>query len=271
MTSEKALQGWPIDAAVVLKLDGSWGGDGVVIAHSRAEAVKAFRRIKGPVEVGRALKRSLIDRLPSQLSLWRRGAGEGLTVQEFIQGRSATSMFAAWEGEILAIVTVEVLASQGITGSAVVVQLIKNEEIERAARLIAKTFMLSGFHGLDFIIQERTDTAFLIEMNARATQLGHLRIPSQGDLAGCLIAGHRSDLAHEVTGCIQETRIALFPQALKWAPEWIEQQSVFHDVPLEEPALRLELLRDSWPMRRWPSRLYHFFRVEKHPSGVKSS
>ena len=89
-------------------------------------------------------------------------------------------MFACRDGEILASVTVEVLASQRPAGAATVLRLVRNDEIERASCLMARRLRLNGFHGLDFIIEEGTDAPYLIEMNPRATQLGHLNAESRG-------------------------------------------------------------------------------------------
>ena len=87
-------------------------------------------------------------------------------------------------GEVLGIVTVEVLSAQGATGAANVVRLMRNVEIETAAQLLAKRLKPNGFYGLDFIREEGTGTLYLIELNPRCTQLGHLNVSAQGDLAG---------------------------------------------------------------------------------------
>ena len=96
----------------------------------------------------------------------------------------ANTMFACWGGEVLGIVTVEVLSAQGATGAANVVRLMRNVEIETAAELLAKRFELNGFYGLDFIREEGTGTLYLIELNPRCTQLGHLNVSAQGDVGG---------------------------------------------------------------------------------------
>jgi len=271
VTSEEDLKDWPADAAAVLKLDGTWGGAGVVIVDSRQEAIRELRKSRGAINAGRMLKRWLIDGDPIPLWPSRRRAAASLTVQEFIHGRPATTMVACWEGEVLAIVTAEVLASQGATGSAIAVLLSENEEIERAARLMVKEFGLSGFHGLDFMLEEKTGAAWLIELNARATQLGHLRLPGQGDLAGFLAAQLRNEPMPEPTDCVRERIVALYPQALNQDTDRVYLFSGYHDVPWEEPALRQELLRDPWPKRRVLSRVYHYFRPSTQRNEAKQS
>lgn len=267
VNSIEDLNGWCLDAPAVLKLDGTWGGEGVAIVRSRPEAIRAFRSAFGAARAGVAWKRFLINRHPLALWSWRKRKSASITIQEFIPGQPATTMFACWRGEVLASITVEVLASQGATGSATVVRLLEHNEIESAARLLAHKFKLSGFHGLDFILEEGTRSACLIELNPRCTQLGHLNLSSQGDLAGVIAAKFGIDsVSPTVTEYpIQDSTIAFFPQAFKSNPESVYLTQAYHDVPWEEPALVRELLRDSWPDRQLLNRIFRNFRVRKQP------
>src|SRR5579859_4735026 len=165
-------------------------------------------------------------------------------------------------------VTVEVLTAQGATGAATVVRLMHNDEIEQAARLLAREFHLSGFHGLDFVM-DGAGAAYLIELNPRCTQLGHLRLPGQGDLAGAMSAKLASRETQEPQDCIEAETVAFFPQTFNWNPQSAYLRRGYHDVPWEEPALLRELLRDSWPERQLLTRIYHYFRAPKKQSEVK--
>jgi hypothetical protein len=269
VTAADDLKGWCIDAPAVLKLDGTWGGEGVVIARTPEWAAVAFHRLSKPVSVLTAWKRMLVNRDPIALWTWRRQEKSRVTVQQFIPGRPANTMFACWNGEVLAIITVEVLATQGATGAATVVRLVQDEEIERAVRLLAMRFKLSGFHGLDFILEEKSGVPHLIELNPRCTQLGHLNVLGRGNLAEALCVKLGSNLPTEPFSTALHrnvsmgSTIAFFPQALKWNP-WSEYlHRGFHDVPWEELALVQELLGRSWSERRFLSRIYHFFRTPK--------
>jgi hypothetical protein len=269
--SEADLNSWCLDGPAVIKLDGTWGGAGVAIVDSRTKAIAEFRRLSGPVRSGVAWKRWLINRHPRALMSWRRRREKGLTIQQFIPGRPANTMCACWHGEVLATATVEVLASQGPTGAAIVVRLLKNEEIDRATRLLARKLMFNGFFGLDFILEEKTGDAYLIELNPRATQLGHLRLPGQGDLAAALIARINGEIPKIPEDCIENAIIALFPQTLNWDPDSVYLSSGHHDMPVEDPALCQELLRESWPDRRWLSRVYQYLRMPKREKMAKWS
>jgi predicted ATP-grasp superfamily ATP-dependent carboligase len=45
--------------------------------------------------------------------------------------------------------------------------------------------MLSGLHGFDFVIDERSGATKLIEINPRATQISHFNLGPGRDLAAC--------------------------------------------------------------------------------------
>ncbi len=258
---------WP----AVLKIDGTWGGDGVVLVLNRLHAEQVFPSLFGKRRTVMAWKQFLINRHPVALWLWRRRNGSTVTLQKFVSGRQATTMFACWQGEVLASVTVEVLATQGAGGAAIIVRLLKHEEIERASRLLAQRFKLSGLHGLDFVIDDATQAAYLIEMNPRATQLGHLNVSPRGNLADALSAAlmNRTDSPVASSRRIQSDTIALFPHAWKTDPGNQFLTSGYHDVPWEQPALVRELMRDAWPDRRLLNRILNALK-RLNPRGKKN-
>jgi hypothetical protein len=249
-------------STAVLKVDGESGGNGVKISRSLDESIAAWRELQLPCSSFTAWKRLVIDRDP--LALWLRRAKRvrEVTVQEFIPGRPANSMFVCWGGEVLAIVSVAVVASEGPTGAAIIVRVIKDEQVTKAAERVASRLKLSGFYGLDFIIDSRTGAPYLIEMNPRCTQLGHIEFIDEGSLAGAFGAVLRGELRPRyVQKSTRSDKIALFPQALAAGEVCRPYLDVsYHDVPCEEPELQAELLLKSWPQRRWAARLYHAFR-----------
>lgn len=272
ISSVEDLQAWWKDAPAVLKLDGTCGGSGVTVVRSLPEAIAVFRRISQPMAAGLAWRRRFINHDPIAVWEWRRREARSVTVQHYVQGRPANAMIACWQGEVLAIVSVEVVTAQGQTGAATVVRLVQNEEMERAARLLARKLMLHGFHGLDFVLDQQTSAAYLIELNPRCTQLGHLRLPEQGDLAGALSAKlwSRPDAnsPSPTCDCIHAGTVAFFPQAFNWNPRSPFLQSGYHDVPWEEPDLVRELLRTELPERQGWNRIYHYFRTPERPKEV---
>jgi hypothetical protein len=244
----------------VLKLDGTYGGEGVSIVSSSREAAAAFRRAQSTLSALTAAKRAVINRDPYAYWTWRRKARARVTLQEYILGTPANIMVACWQGEVLAQVSVEALSCQGATGAANIVRRIERPEFAAAASALAARLKLSGFFGLDFMIERDSDLAYLIEMNPRCTQLGHLQFPDQDNLASALCARVTGRPSVPSPLAIREAAIAFFPQAWRWQPGASEWTSAFHDIPWGEEALIKTLLCEPWPDRQWPARVYHWFR-----------
>jgi carbamoylphosphate synthase large subunit len=250
-----------IASSAVLKVDGECGGNGVRISHSLDESLAAYRELRAPRGFATALKRLAIDRDPLALWLRRRHRVREVTVQEFMPGRPANSMLVCWGGELLSMISVAVVVAEGATGAATIVRVIQNERMKKAAELVAARLKLSGFYGLDFIIESGTGVPFLIEMNARCTQLGHIEIAGRGSLAGVLSAVLHSEPRPRVLNPISDSTIALFPQALAAGGACRPYvDASYHDVPFEHPELMRELSLNSWPRRQWLARCYHYFK-----------
>jgi ATP-grasp domain len=254
------FQAYP--GAAVVKVDGTWGGSGVQIVRSAEQAVLALERFAAPERRGSAWKRWLVNRDP--LAFWHGpgAAGGHISIQRFVAGRPANCMLATWQGRLLGMVSVEVLGTQGETGASTIVRVVRNAQMVRDAERLTASLGLSGFHGLDYILDEATGAPFLIELNARCTQLGHLNLPGQRDLAGLLCAqlGGRGRAEAHPELPIDRDVIAFFPQALAWNPDSPYMQQCHHDIPWSQPALVRELLREPWAERRWLFRLYHWLR-----------
>lgn len=247
----------------VIKLDGSWGGTGVRVVASAQDAVSAWRQFTRPRSRVVAWKRRLIDRDPLAFGAGYDPQPRALSIQEFIAGRPANTMVAAWMGRLLGLVSVEVLCAQDPTAPSTIVRLIQNEEMARASLRLVEALGLSGFHGLDFILEEGTGAPYLIEVNARCTQLGHLVLPEQGDLAGML--GARIGARPQTDAPIVGRLIAFYPQALACSPCSPYLPQSHHDVPWDEPRLVRTLIRNRWVANQWLARVYGWAR-RKEPN-----
>jgi hypothetical protein len=262
------LKHWNFDKPAILKLDGTWGGEGVTVVRSLREATQKFHVAPRTMKAWMAWKRFLVNRHFFALWARRERRSSRMTIQEFIPGRAATTMFACWRGEILASSTVEVLVSQAPLGAANVIQPLKSNAIEDAVQLLARKLKLSGFHGLDFVLEQDTNAAYLLELNPRATQVGHLNLSAKGDLAGVMVGKLKNEAPNESITSenqIRKRAIALFPNTFKTDPQCAYLYQGYHDVPWDEPALVRELLRVSWPERQWQSRVYRYLGFGKKP------
>ncbi len=246
----------------VLKVDGTCGGNGVQIARSAEEGQTALGKLATPVSGVTAWKQMAIDRNALGMFAWREGQRPNVTLQEYVAGRPANAMVACRAGEVVGLMAVEVVTAHGATGAATVVRVIENAAIRDAARLLAKRLGLSGFYGLDFLLEQGTGEAVLIELNPRATQLGHLNVGG-GDLAGALCEAFFGGERKPSGEAIASETIAFFPQAVSLNPESPYVANGYHDVPLDQPRLHRELLRVAWPDRCLPARAYHLLRPRR--------
>jgi hypothetical protein len=272
ISSEQEIHAWFAAGArsAVLKLDGSWGGEGVAVVHSEEEAIRTFRELSRPAGPGTAVKRYLVNRDPLSFWSWRRAGKPAMVLQQFITGYPANSMLASWNGETLAVVSVRVLATLGATGAAFLVQPTHMEEMTQAARLLTAKLQLSGYCGLDFVIEAATGLCYLIEMNPRCTQLGHLTFSPGKDLAGALCERATGQACVSRAPAIDDQVVAFFPQALPWIAKHPDHP-LYLDTPLEQPQLAGELQRASYPERQWPALVYHWMRPQQKVEPVEYS
>jgi hypothetical protein len=222
---------------VVLKADGSSGGEGVKVVRSTEEAQRAFRKLHAPPLLARAVKRALFDGDSSLLwpSLLRRRPV--VSAQAFIEGREANSTVACWNGNVLAALHFEVANKKHSTGHATVIRLIKHAEMTRAVEAMVSRLKLSGIHGFDFMIEAQTGYAYLIEINPRSTQVGHLPLGPGRDLPAALVAAVKETPLHAQPSVTENDTIALFPQEWTRDPASAFLQTAYHDVPWGEPEL----------------------------------
>jgi len=228
---------------LVLKANGSSGGDGVRIAHTPEEAKRALRTLQAPPLLARAAKRALVDRDTTLVwpSLLRRRSV--VNAQAFVSGSEATSAVACWKGAVLAELHFEVLSKTNSAGPATVVRLVENSEMSRAAERMVRRLNLSGLHGFDFILEQHTGNAYLIEINPRTTQVGHLRLGPGRDLPAALYAAVSGETLQSAPRVTQKDTIALFPREWLRDPDSPFLRSGYHDVPWEEPELVRECVR----------------------------
>jgi predicted ATP-grasp superfamily ATP-dependent carboligase len=232
----------------VLKANGTSGGEGVRVVRTPEEAERAFRKLQAPPILARVAKRVFLD--GDSTLVWpmlsrRRSV---VNAQAFIPGREATSLVACWKGTVLAALHFEVLSKQDSTGPASVVRLIEDTDMVAAAEKMVRRLDLSGLHGFDFMLEAETGSAYLIEINPRTTQVGHLRLGPGRDLPSALHAAISGGAIHETTKMTDKDTIAFFPQEWLRNPESVFLRTGYHDIPWEEPELvRLGLRKQ----RRW--------------------
>lgn len=230
----------------VLKADGTSGGHSVKIAHTLMDAEKIFVELSQQLKATQVIKWLIVDRESFWLRPWWNRLSPRVTIQSYIQGCPANCAVVCSDGKVLAGISVEVLSAKGQTGPASVVRVIDNTEMMLAAERIACRLGMSGFFGLDFMIEESSGTPYLIEMNPRCTPLCHLRLGKGRDMIEALWAQMSGQPVRENPPVTSNDVIAYFPQALKNGGPFLK--SGFHDIPQGEPDLIQEVLH-PWPER----------------------
>lgn len=245
----------------VLKADRTWGGGGVRVVRSADEAEDSLWQLTQMSRFSRAVKRLLVNKDPFWLRDWWVGSERAVIAQSYIYGRPANCSVVCWEGRVLAGVAVRVARSEGATGPACVVRIVPDGDMLNAADRIAARLGLSGFFGLDFMIEDSTRKAYLIEMNPRLAPPGHLRLGKGRDLAGALWAQLASQPVPDLPPDTESDLVAYFPQGVK--DEAHIPPGCFRDIPHDEPELVTELL-NPFPDRTIAFRLAR--RLNRKPA-----
>jgi hypothetical protein len=236
------LRSWCAERTLplVLKADGTWGGYGVKIAHTLIQAEQSFLELIRMPGVVNGMKRLAVDRDRFWLRSWWRRTRPPVIVQSYIHGRPANCAVVCWEGKVLAGIGVEVLSTGRRQGPATVVRVVSNPDMMLCAERIARRLGLSGFFGLDFVIEDGSEAIYLIEMNPRCTQLCHLQLGKGRDLTAALCAKISGQPLREIPPITLNDRIAYFPDA--WSGKSDLLEACFPDIPMGEIDLIRELL-----------------------------
>jgi hypothetical protein len=246
------LRAWVSEMGLpaVLKADGSSSGEGTRVVRTLREAERALRSLQRPLHLVRVIKRVLVNQDLRSVRPKLQGRRAVVNAQKFISGRDATSLVACWQGAVLGGLHFEVVSKQYTYGPASVMRLIENPEMESAIVKTVRRLKLSGLHGFDFLLEDRTELPYMIEFNPRSTQVGHLTLGTGRDLPGALYAALTRKPAREAPKITDNPTIALFPQEWLRDPGSTFLKTGFHDIPWEEPDLIRACLRNT---RRWPT------------------
>ena len=256
--SEADLRDWPEPptAPCVLKADYSNGGAGVAITHGFEASLAAWRRLRAKPRLARALAQRYLSRVP--LALWGRaqlgGQNVPVTLQDFVHGDPANALFYCREGQVLGSIAVIAASTAGATGPATIVRPYDDAEMIEAGRALIQRLGLSGFVGLDFMIEDVTRLPYLIEVNPRCTPIGHIALPLTGSLAGRVAADLGASPPATPWPAATQASIALIGGL---RPDQDPPADAHLDLP-DDPALAHTLTLPPRPQR---SRLHRMFKT----------
>ena len=216
---------------VVLKKNFGCAGVGVKVCRNEAAVASALQtfmpRSQSHFKVF-AQKQLRRDWFPT---------GKVLSLQQFIQGRTAMYPLVALNGEILAgfAAIKEVTCSE--TGPSSLIRLINHDEMQATATALIQQFQFTGFASFDFMIEAETGHAYLLECNPRPVPVCHLGTLGGVNLGQALFARLSGQPWKPQTSVEQEQVICLFPQEWRRDPNSANLHQIYHDVPWDDPAL----------------------------------
>jgi hypothetical protein len=249
----------------VIKIDCTWGGQGVAVVRDHLEARRVFSAMSARPSILSAAARLLLARDPSQLLISLQSTRRTVTLQDFIVGAPANRAVACWRGQVLAGTSVEAVKTAHSTGPATVVRVIENDEMATAAERLVRRLGLSGLWGFDFVLQASTGAAYLIEVNPRATPTCHLALGPRHDLPSALYSQLAGEPPHARLVAIASELIAMFPGEWQRDRSSAHLHSAYHDIPWDEAGLVQDCLALPWDQRGLLARLWA--RLRPHPAG----
>jgi predicted ATP-grasp superfamily ATP-dependent carboligase len=184
-----------------LKADGTHGGQGVRRVREADDADAVFASMQPTPDF-------FGDGLPRRAPV--------LSVHKAITGQPANCCAFAWRGEVAAVVSVVTQETLHTFGVATVVRPVENAAMRHAAEVIARKLKLSGFFGLDFILQADGERAWVLELNPRPTPISHFALGAGRDLVAVLIAalGGRPQVERPVVFRL-DSSVRVFPHLLR--------------------------------------------------------
>jgi predicted ATP-grasp superfamily ATP-dependent carboligase len=219
-----ATLGYP----VVLKRRFGFAGEGVAVVSTRDELVDAAKRLMRP----------------DQLDLGEHREPR-LIVQAFIAGPYRSQALVAIRGEPLAGFCWERhVATSPVKGQTSVLRFVQSLETRAFSEALCRGFGIGGFFNVQFVIDERTGDAYLLEINRRIVTHTHLGERVGKDLGRALLGaldGKRAEASQTASGDAGGT-VVIFPR------EWLRDPGSRYlaefpsDVPWDEPELLAAML-----------------------------
>lgn len=216
---------------VVVKKSFSAAGNGVKFCQNETDFVSALQsflpRPSFPIKtfIKKTLRR---DWFPEN---------KVVGLQQFIEGKTAMYPLVAIDGEVLAGFTGIKELTVSENGPCSLIRLVNRKDTQAIAAAMIKQFRFTGFASIDFIIEEKTDRAYLIEFNPRPVPVIHLGILGGVNLGAALFAGLSGQDWEPQTIIEKEQLVALFPQEWRRDPSSENLHKIYHDVPWDDPEL----------------------------------
>ncbi|RTL73189.1 MAG: hypothetical protein EKK41_01135 [Hyphomicrobiales bacterium] len=214
---------------VYVKTSFSWAGQGVTLCQDAAALATALGQPRNVWSAGKAVLRSWLGRD------WYPSA-PAVDVQKAIAGRPAMYCALAWQGEMLAGFAGLPTATASPTGPSTCVRLCENPAMAAASARMIEAFGATGFLGFDFMIEDGTEQAYLLECNPRPIQVCHLGPLVHCDLAQRLATEFAAgQLVRERWSARGDIEVMLMPGSLR--VDGADAGHRHRDIPWDDPGL----------------------------------
>ncbi|MBU6485450.1 MAG: ATP-grasp domain-containing protein [Betaproteobacteria bacterium] len=213
---------------VVLKRRFGFAGHGVAILSTRNELADAARRLLSPDQLDIGERRS-----------------PALLVQAFIAGPYHSQALVALRGQPLQSFAWErLVATAPVKGQTAVLRFIRSPETREPSEALCRAFGIAGFFNVQFVIDERSGAAQLLEINRRIVTHTHLGERNGRDLGVALaraLEGKPPAATPAADDCADD-RIVIFPREWLRDPQSGYLAEIPADVPWDEPELFAAML-----------------------------
>ncbi len=119
---------------LILKADGTTGGQGVRVLTQTYGAEKIWRALRAPIGIVRLLKRMIVDSDWNQILPFLRRETRVVNAQSFVSGSEANTVVSCWQGEVLACICLEVVSVWYPHGPSSVVRVVNNPAMAESSR-----------------------------------------------------------------------------------------------------------------------------------------
>jgi hypothetical protein len=223
-----AEMGYPI----VIKLDVGYGGSGVFVCQNEDDLVANVISKQNPSFLTR-----FKFKLRNLFFISILDTGRIISIQQYVKGMAGHISFCALDGKLLAANPMLAIKTfPGSTGPSSVSQGFNNHLLFQFAKIVTEKLCYNGFGSLDFLLEEKTNKIYVIELNSRPTPPCHFSSEVvTHDL--CSILYKTINQIEVEMKTFKPFTVAMFPNEKRRDPESPFLTEAYHDIPHDDESL----------------------------------
>lgn len=178
---------------------------------------------------------SICDSMAQAEALFSTMAGSHFLIQRLIDGEPCQVIVSGFAGQASAAMGLRQIEACWKNGPSSVLQFLAHDLMLASARTIYEQCGLSGFAGIDFML-DKQNRAWLLELNPRIVPAAHLGQLFGINLVGALIAAIKGAPYTPVSPRTID-KVALFPNECIRNSSSTHLHENYHDVPWDDPGI----------------------------------